>query len=517
MYEAEATHMRHAETPGGRAGTDPGRRAVLRVLPSLMLAMLLGALDQTIMAPALPTVAGGLGGLDRMSDLVTAYLVAATVSMPLYGKFGDRFGRKRVLQVAIVLFLIGAALCATAESFTALTFYRALQGLGGGGLMIGPQAIIGEIVSPRERGRYLGLIGGAYVVAAVAGPVVGGFFIDRLSWRWIFYTYLPLGLLALVALSVMLRLPRPERGPRIDYAGALCLAAAVIGLILLTSGVSGDRTWGTVAALAALTIAGCAGWLLAARFAADPIIPLRLFRDPSFAIPAAISFLIGFAMLATVSYTPSLLQIAMGASASESGLVVMTLMTGILTATTVSGRLITRTGRYKAYPVAGTVLATAGMGLLASVDAASGPFPVGVAILLLGLGIGLVMQVMVLAAQNSADHRDLGAATGTVTFLRQIGATAGVAVVGSLVTARFLQALPGSGQDANSLTPELLATLPPADRTAVAGAFGEVVPQVFGYVTPLLVLACALALALPARPLRDTAHVTMPETSRSKS
>ncbi|NUP03446.1 MAG: MFS transporter [Nonomuraea sp.] len=456
------------------------------VLSGLILVMLLGALDQTIMAPALPAVAGSLGGLGQMPAVVTAYLAAATVVMPVYGKLGDRYGRKPVMQAAIVVFVTGAVLCALAGSMPQLIAFRAIQGLGGGGLMIGAQAIIGEIVSPRERGRYLGFIGAAYVVAAVGGPLLGGFIVDRLSWRWIFAVYPPLGLLALVVLTATLRLPRPESDgtprPPLDVAGALTLAVAVVGVVLL------GQTREPVFLL--VTGAGLAAWAVSARHAKDPILPPRLFRDRAFAVPVAISLLIGFALFGTVTYMPAYLQIALRSSATQAGLTVTALMGGVLLTTIVSGRLITATGRYKPYPVAGTALAAAGLALMAVAGHSS--LALAGAMLVTGLGVGLVMQVMVLAAQNAVGYADLGTATSAVTFLRQVGASAGVALVGALITMRF----PGAG-----------LTAVPADLPGgVRDAFADAVPPVFAAMSPLLAVAFLLALALPVRPLRTTAY-----------
>lgn len=451
------------------------------VLTGLMLCMLLGALDQTIMTPALPSVAGDLGGLDQMPAVITAYLVAATVVMPVYGKLGDRFGRKPLMQAAIVIFVVGAVLCATAASMPQFIAFRAVQGVGGGGLMIGAQAVIGEVVSPRERGRYLGLIGAAYVVAAVGGPLIGGFLIDSAGWRWIFAIYPPLGLLAFVVLTATLKLPRPESRAPVDIAGAVTLGLAVVGVVML-----GQTRNVAFLALAALAVPA---WLVTARYATDPILPLRLFRDRAFAVPVLISLLIGFALFGTLTYIPAYLQIAHGASATGAGLLVTALMAGVLTTTVVSGRLITRTGRYKRYPVAGTALAAAGLAVLplAAGDAAA----LAGVLALIGLGVGLVMQVMVLAAQNAVAYADLGTATSSVTFLRQIGASAGVALVGALITWRFAGGMPGAGA--------------PLD-TAARAAFAEAVPPVFAAMSPLLGVAFLLALALPARPLRTTAH-----------
>ncbi|MGH3734134.1 MAG: MDR family MFS transporter [Micromonosporaceae bacterium] len=450
--------------------TERGRGIGL-AFPGLLLVMLMGALDQTIMAPALPSVARDLGGLSQMPAVVTAYLAAATVMMPLYGKLGDRYGRKPVTQVAIGIFVAGAVLCGLAQSMPQLVVFRALQGAGGGGLMIGAQAIIGELVSPRERGRYLGYIGAGYVFAAVGGPLIGGVFVDQWGWRWIFAIYPPFGLLAFAILTATLRLPRPTGRAPIDYPGAVTLAVAVIGVVLL--GQTGEPIWLAPALL------GAAAWWWSTRRAVDPILPLRLFADRGFAIPVAISFLIGFALFGTVTYLPAFLRITRHISATRSGVVVTALMAGVLLTAVVSGRLITRTGRYKRYPVVGTAVAALGLALLGVVGPRGGvPVLAGV-MLLIGLGVGLVMQVMVLATQNSVPYADLGAATSSVTFLRQIGASVGVAVIGALITWRL--AAPGGGADA--------------------------VPTVFAMMAPLLVVAFGLAVALPARPLRTTAHV----------
>ncbi|HEX4811490.1 MAG TPA: MFS transporter [Nonomuraea sp.] len=452
------------------------------VLPGVILAMVLGALDQTIMAPALPAVAGSLRGLDQMPAVVSAYLVAATVVMPVYGKLGDRYGRKPVMQVAIVVFVIGAVLCAVATTMPQFIAFRAIQGLGGGGLMIGAQAIIGELVSPRERGRYLGFVGAAYVVAAVGGPLVGGLLIDRLSWRWIFAVYPPLGLVALVVLSLTLRLPAPLRRPDrpLDVTGALMLAVTVVGVVM----VGQTRS----PAFLAVAGAGLVGWLVSARFAKDPILPLRLFRDRAFAVPVAISLLTGFALFGTVTYMPAYLQIALRSSATNAGLLVTALTGGVLLTTVASGRLITRTGVYKPYPIAGTAAAAVGLALVGL--AGGSPLALAGAMVLTGLGVGLVIQVMVLAAQNAVAYADLGTATSAVTFVRQIGASAGVALVGALITVR-------SG----------IAATPYELPEGVREAFAAAAPPVFAAMAPLLVVAFALALILPARPLRTTAHV----------
>ena len=453
--------------------SEPTSRSVSAVLPGLLLAMFLGAIDLTVMAPALPAVAQDLGGLDQIPLVVTGYLLAATVMMPIYGKLGDRFGRKPIMLASIGLFTAGAAMCIFASSMAQLAAFRAVQGLGGGGLSIGTQAIIGEIISPRERGRYLGYIGAAYVVAAVGGPLLGGFLIDQVGWRGIFVIYLPLGLAAAALLGFTLRLPRPQSRLPVDYAGALSLAAAVVGVVLF------GQTRNVI--FAGLAVVGLVAWLLTARVAADPVLPLRLFRDRGFAIPVSVSFLIGFALFGVITYLPTFLQVTSGLTATTAGLVLTALMAGVLISTVASGRLITRTGRYKIYPVIGTAAGAIGLLLLAILLNKHRPLAIAAAMIIVGLGIGLVMQVMVLAAQNAADYADLGVATSSVTFLRQIGASMGVATIGA--------ALLGGPANAS----DTLATR---------------MPVIIGSMAPLLGLAFILVLALPVLPLRETAYVT---------
>ncbi|MFJ9723218.1 MDR family MFS transporter [Streptomyces sp. NPDC101209] len=498
---------------------------VLVSIGALLLGMLLAALDQTIVSTALPTIVSDLGGLDHLSWVVTAYLLASTAATPLWGKLGDQYGRKRLFQTAIVIFLIGSALCGMAQNMPELIAFRAIQGLGGGGLMVLSMAIVGDVVPPRERGRYQGLFGAVFGATSVLGPLLGGLFTEHLSWRWVFYVNLPVGVIALAVIAAVLRIPRKQTRHVIDYLGTFLIAAVATCLVLVAS--LGGTTWGwgsaQIVGLAVLGVALAVAFVAVERRAAEPVLPLKLFRIRTFTLSAVISFIVGFAMFGAMTYLPTFLQVVKGVTPTMSGVHMLPMVFGLLLSSTGSGQIVSRTGRWKVFPVTGTAVTTIGLLLLHRLDENSSTFEMSAYFFVFGLGLGLVMQVLVLIVQNAVSYEDLGVATSGATFFRSIGASFGVAIFGTVFASRLgdkLTAafsgvkLPGGvSADALESDPRGIGSLPSALRAPALHAYASAITDVFLYAAPVALLGFVLAWFLKEDPLR--ASVTAPDVTET--
>lgn len=485
----------------------PDGTRIRLVFGGLLLTVLMASLDQTILSAALPTIVGELGGVDLMSWVITAYLLAATIVMPAYGRLGDLVGRKGLFLAAIGVFLLGSAVGGSAGSVEWLVAGRFVQGLGGGGLVITAQAIIADVLPPRQRARYTGVLGSVFAVSSVAGPLIGGWFTDVAGWRWCFWINLPIGAVALAVAALVLRLPPgTTRRPRLDVAGMTWCAAGVTCLVLLVTWAGTVHPWTspTVVGLAVGAVASAVLFVRAERRAAEPVIPLALFRDRTFVLATAAGLLVGVGLFAVSSYLPTLLQMAGGRGATSSGLLMLPMMAGILLAAGLSGVAITATGRYRRYPVVGTALCAVALLLLSTTTAATPGLVTSLQLLLLGIGLGLVLQVLGLVVQNAVPHALVGTATAGHSFFREIGASVGTAVVGSVFTARLAAGLSGSGVDASGLTPAGAAQLPDVLRSTVADAYAGALAPVLGWLAPLFVVGLVLVALLPDTPLRTT-------------
>ncbi len=479
----------------------------------LLVAMFIAALDQTIMATALPTIAGDLGGISELPWVVTVYVLGAAAATPLWGKASDLYGRKSLMRAAIGIFIVFSALSGAAQSIGELIAFRALQGIGAGGVMTLAMATVGDLVSPRERGRYQGYIQVTFLIASVAGPVLGGLFVDQVSWRWAFYVNVPIGVLALGLLTVYLHVPAQRRAARIDFAGAVLLASLVVALMLIASW-GGDRYgWGSPVILGliggAVVLLGT--FIARERQAPDPVLPLRLFRDPVFAVVSAALFVATLSLFAAIVFLPLFLQLVKGASALHSGLLVLPLLVASALSTTLAGRIMSKTGRYKIFPVIGLAAMSLGLYLFSTLGASGSQLTAGLFMVVFGLGFGMVSQILVVAIQNAVESREIGTATASANLFRALGGSVGVAVFGAVFSSGLRHWLPLTlaGQMPHGITasglqasPGRIHTLAPAVQHGVALAVGNSLHAVFLVAAPLALAGAAIVTLLRERPLR---------------
>ncbi|WP_241834571.1 MDR family MFS transporter [Pseudofrankia asymbiotica] len=503
----------------------PGGHRVGLILLALGVGMLLAALDQTIVSTALPTIVGDLGGAEHLSWIVTAYLLASTVSTPLWGKLGDLYGRKIFFQAAIVIFLVASAVAGLAQSMGELIAFRALQGLGGGGLIIGAQTILGDVLSPRERGRYQGVFSGLFGFASVVGPLLGGLFVDHLNWRWVFYINLPLGAIALIIVASALPSTRNRVKRSIDYVGTLALGGAATCLVLFTSLGGTTLAWSSPASVA-LAVGGVV-LLVAFGFiekrVPEPVLPPRLFANRVFNVSNLMGFVCGFSMFGAITFLPLFLQVVQGVEPTASGLHLIPVMGGMLVSSTLTGRLVSRTGQYRVYPIVGSALVAVALTMLAlRITPGIGSTELVIYMALLGLGLGGVMPVLVVSVQNAVEFRDLGAATSGSAFFRSIGGSFGTAILGAIfanqLTSKLVTELHGAslpaGFNSSEVSPKLVAGLPPAVRQGFEGAYTDAIQVAFWVAAPVAALALLLSFFLPQLSMRSTRHVveTTPAT-----
>jgi len=491
------------------------RRHILLVFAGLMVTMLLASLDQMIFSTALPTIVGELDGVNHMLWVTTAYILASTITLPVYGKLGDLIGRKGLFIMAIAIFMVGSVIGGLAHNMTWLIAGRAVQGLGGGGLLILAQAIIADVVPARQRGKYMGIMGGVFAISSVAGPLLGGWFTDSIGWRWAFWMNIPLGILAITSAAFFLRLPKnTNRNPSIDVAGISLLAVASTCLVLMTTWGGNTYDWNSPVIIGLIIGAVLAGisFVFVERRAAEPIMPLHLFRQRNFNLTTIVGLIIGVAMFGALAYLPTYLQMVTGANATQAGLLMIPLMAALLIASIVSGQLVSKTGRYKWFPITGMVLVGISLYLLSTMTPTLAVWIICGYLAIMGLGLGMSMQILILIVQNTFPVTEVGTATASNNYFRQIGASLGSAIVGSLFVAKLTQLLgerlPAGGTSAeggnNSLTPAVVRDLPQAVHDVIVGAYNDALTPVFLYMVPLVVVGLILLFFVVEKPLATT-------------
>lgn len=485
-------------------------RSILLLFAGLMVTMLLASLDQTIFSTALPTIVGELNGVNHMLWVTTAYILAATIMLPVYGKVGDLIGRKTIFLVAICLFIVGSIIGGLAPDMAWLIAGRAVQGLGGGGLMILSQAIIADVVPARQRGKYMGIMGGVFALSSVAGPLLGGWFTEGIGWRWAFWMNIPLGILAIISAVIFLKLPKKEYSkPKLDWSGMGLLALASTCLVLLTTWGGNEYDWNSpvIIGLMVGTVVFAASFVWVESRAAEPIIPLKLFKDRNFNLATGAGLIIGVAMFGALAYLPTYLQMVAGVNATEAGLLMIPLMAALLVTSITSGQIVSRTGKYKWIPVIGTAIVVVALVLLSTMTPDLPLWVLCSYLAVMGIGLGACMQILILIVQNSFPITMVGTATASNNYFRQMGASLGAAVVGSLFVSRLTTLLAermptgGGAGDTNSFTPEMVRDLPEAVRNVIVSAYNDALTPVFIYLAPLVVIAVFLLMFIKEKPL----------------
>lgn len=490
------------------------KRALIAVFAGLMLAMFVSSLDQTIVSTALPTIVGELGGVDHMLWVTTAYVLASTCMMPIYGKLGDLIGRKPLFIAALALFTVGSLICGIGDSMFTLIAGRAVQGLGGGGLMILSQAIIADVVPVRQRGKYMGVMGAVFAVSMIVGPLLGGWFTEVAGWRYIFWFNVPIAIVAIALAAAFLpKAKRSAQSFKLDILGTALLIGGTVCLVLFTTVGGGSAGWGSFEAIA-LGVACVVCFVLfvvAERHAQEPIMPLSLFKNRNFIVASLAGLLIMVAMMGTISYLPTYMQIVNGASATESGYMMLPTMVGMMIMSTVSGFLASKTGRYKWMPVASCLVAAVALVLMSTIAVETSTIMMFVYLFILGFGMGLGQQILVLIVQNEFPHVMVGTATSSNNYIREVGATLGSSVIGALFTSRLADQLAGAGEalastglSANSITPAIVAQLPTDIQLLVQNAYHDALVPIFLYLAPFLLVGAVLLLFLKENPLKDT-------------